>query len=90
VDLVGPGVGPAFCLYPNAPDNCRVPVFWDFDLTGRYKLTDKIGLFGAIKNFFDTKPPVDSADYAAVDYNPTYAQSEIVDRSFSIGVRVAY
>jgi len=90
VDLNGPGVGPAFCLYPNAPDNCRMPAFWDFDLTGRYKLSDKIEIFGSIKNLFDAGPPVDPADYAAVNYNPTYSQAGIIGRFFGIGVRISY
>lgn len=90
VDSNGPGVGPAFCLYPNAPNNCRMNSFWDLDLTGRYKLNDNMELFGAIKNVFDRKPPVDPADYAAVNYNPTYAQAGIVGRFFSMGVRISY
>lgn len=90
VDQDGPGVGPAFCLYPNAPNNCRMNSFWDMDLTGRYKLNDNMELFGSIKNVFDRQPPVDPANYAAVNYNPTYAQAGIVGRFFSIGVSVSY
>ena len=89
-DAVGPGTGPAFCLYPNVPNNWRMNSFRDMDLTGRYKLNDNIELFGDIKNFFDRKPPIDPADYAAVNYNPTYAEPGIVGRFFSVGVRVAH
>ncbi len=90
VDAFGPGTAPANCIYPNAPDNCHMPEFWDFDLTGSYKFTDNIELFGSIRNLFDATPPVDPADYAGVNYNPTFAQAGIVGRFFSIGVRVAY
>jgi iron complex outermembrane receptor protein len=39
-----------------------------------------------VRNLFDTKPPLDAADYAGVNYNPTYAQDGIVGRFYSIGV----
>jgi iron complex outermembrane receptor protein len=90
VDIVGPGTGPNFCLYPDAPHNCRMESFWDMDLTARYKLNDHMELFGAIKNFFDRGPPVDPSNYASVNYNPTYAQEGLIGRFFSIGVRVKY
>lgn len=77
------------CLYPLGT-NCRMNSFWDFDLTGRYKLNANVELFGSIKNLFDAGPPVDPADYAGVNYNPTFAQQGIIGRFFSIGVRVQY
>jgi len=77
------------CLYPLGT-NCRMSSFWDFDLTGRYKLNANVELFGSIKNLFDAGPPLDPADYAGVNYNPTYAQQGIIGRFFSIGVRVQY
>ena len=64
--------------------------FWDFDLTGRYKINANVELFGSIKNLFDAGPPVNAADYAGINYNPTFAQQGIIGRFFSIGVRVAY
>ena len=89
-DLDGPGTGEAFCIYPNAPHNCRAESFWDMDLTTRYKLNDHMELFGSIKNVFDRGPPVDPSNYATVNYNPTYTQEGIIGRFFSIGVRVKY
>jgi iron complex outermembrane recepter protein len=89
-DLDGPGTGEAFCIYPNAPHNCRAESFWDMDLTTRYKLNDHMELFGSIKNFFDRGPPVDPSNYATVNYNPTYTQEGIIGRFFSVGVRVKY
>ncbi|HLY06857.1 MAG TPA: TonB-dependent receptor [Rhizomicrobium sp.] len=77
------------CLYPLGT-NCRMNSFWDFDLTGRYKLSANVELFGAVKNLFDAGPPLDPADYAGVNYNPTYNQAGIIGRFFSIGVRVQY
>jgi iron complex outermembrane receptor protein len=62
--------------------------FTQFDLTGRYDLTEKIAITGSILNAFDRKPPLDPLNYAALNYNPTYAQGGIVGRFFTVGVRV--
>jgi iron complex outermembrane receptor protein len=89
-DIFGPNTTTLpFCLYPLGT-NCRMSSFWDFDLTGRYKINTNVEIFGSIKNLFDAGPPVDPADYAGVNYNPTFAQDGIIGRFFSIGVRVAY
>ena len=89
-DIFGPNTTTLpFCLYPLGT-NCRMNSFWDFDLTGRYKINANVELFGSIKNLFDAEPPVNAADYAGINYNPTFAQQGIIGRFFSIGVRVAY
>ncbi len=89
VDVVGPGIGPNFCLYP-LPASCQTRGFWDFDLEGRYKIRDGVEIFGAVRNLFDAGPPLDPADYAGVNYNPTYAQDGIIGRFLSVGVRVNF
>ena len=68
------------------PKFCHVNAFWDFDLTARWHVNDTVDVFGSVRNVFDTKPPLDPADYAAVNYNPTYAQAGIVGRFFTLGV----
>lgn len=72
----------------NFPANCRMASFTDFDLTGRYDLTDKIAITGSVMNAFDKKAPFDPLNYAALNYNPTYAQNGVVGRFFTVGVRV--
>ncbi len=74
----------------NFPANCRVPSFTDVDLTAIYHLNDHIDINGAVENVFDRKPPFDPIDYAALNYNPTYAQSGIVGRFFKLGVHVKF
>jgi iron complex outermembrane receptor protein len=77
-----------------APVNCAYPVnlkgdgdsFWDFDLTARYQVNDRIMLFGGIDNLFDARPPVEPEDYAGTNYNPTYHQAGIIGRFFKLGV----
>jgi iron complex outermembrane receptor protein len=72
----------------NLPESCRMASFTDFDLTGRYDLTDKIAITGSVMNLFDKKAPFDPLNYAALNYNPTYAQNGVVGRFFTLGVRV--
>jgi iron complex outermembrane receptor protein len=68
------------------PKFCHVNSFWDFDLNARWHVSDSVDLFGDVRNVFDTKPPLDAANYATVNYNPTYTQDGIVGRFYSIGV----
>jgi iron complex outermembrane recepter protein len=75
----GPG-----CLYNNI--YCHVASFIDIDLTGIYKVNDHLTTSLTVENLLDRLPPIDPADYAAQNYNPTYAQAGIVGRFFKIGV----
>jgi len=93
---------PASCLYANNvtgaafPTGCNVGEFFDFDLTGRYKINERIELYADVENLFDAKPPLDPADYAGgangqgMNYNPTYEQAGAVGRAFKIGFHVKY
>jgi iron complex outermembrane recepter protein len=103
VDVTGylPGTATAPCLYATPsgapfPTNCTVTEFWDFDLTGRYTVNDKVQLYADITNLFDAKPPLDPANYAAgangfgMNYNPTYSQAGAVGRAFRLGIHVKY
>jgi len=90
------GVGPGSCLFFNAdqsafmPSNCRVGSFYDFDLTGSYDINEHIAVTASLMNAFDRKPPFDPANYAGVNYNPTYSQSGIVGRFWNVGVKVKF
>ena len=72
----------------NFPPSCRMSSFTSFDLTGSYEITPKISLTGSVLNLFDKKAPLDTLNYAALNYNPTYAQSGAVGRFYTVGVRV--
>ena len=72
----------------NVPANCRMSSFTDFDLTGRYDISDKVAITGSVMNVFDKKAPFDPLNYAALNYNPTYAQNGVIGRFFTLGVRV--
>ena len=90
--MYGPDVAPPpTCLYSGAdgnafPSNCHVPSFIDVDLTGSYKVTEQLTVSAAIENLLDRLPPFDPADYAGVNYNPTYAQAGIIGRYFRLGL----
>ena len=72
------------CLYTDAL--CHVASFTYADLTGSYKLSDHLTASLAIQNLADRKPPVNPADYAGQNYNPTYHQAGIIGRFFKVGV----
>ena len=83
------------CLYSNSaggpfPSNCLEKSFTDFDLTASYQVSQHLQLFANVMNLFNSQPPIDPANYAGVNYNPTYAQSGIVGRFFKIGFTVKY
>jgi iron complex outermembrane receptor protein len=80
IDATG---SPNACLSFSVP--CHVASFTDFDLTGIYKITDHLTASFSVLNLFDKLPPIDPADYAGINYNPTYAQSGIVGRFFKLG-----
>ncbi|WP_266157430.1 TonB-dependent receptor [Dyella silvatica] len=72
------------------PLSCKVGSFTYFDLTGSYAINDHISITGSIMNAFDKKPPLDQADYAGVNYNPTWAQNGLVGRFYNLGVKVKF
>jgi iron complex outermembrane recepter protein len=90
------GVGPGACLAYNAagteflPGSCYVGSFTDLDLTGSYEINKHVTVTASIMNALDRKPPFDPADYAGVNYNPTYAYAGIVGRFYNLGVKVKF
>jgi hypothetical protein len=71
------------CLY--STNYCHVASFIYFDLTGTYFITPQLTALLAIQNLMDRLPPFDPANYAGVNYNPTYHQAGIVGRFFRVG-----
>jgi len=90
------GVGTGSCLFLNAagnafmPSNCHVGSFYDFDLTGSYDINQHVAITASLMNAFDRKAPFDPANYAALNYNPTYSQSGAVGRFWNVGVKVKF
>jgi hypothetical protein len=69
---------PTICLYTT--NYCHVASFIDIDLTGIYKVTSQLTASLTVQKLMDRLPPINPADYAGVNYNPTYAQSGIIGR----------
>jgi iron complex outermembrane receptor protein len=89
------GVYPGSCLSTDAdgnffPSSCSTSSFTVFNLTGSYQINDHISVTGSIMNLLDRNPPFDPANYAATNYNPTYAYEGIVGRFYNIGVKVKF
>jgi iron complex outermembrane receptor protein len=93
---------PPSCLYANGatgaalPSGCNISPYWDFDVNIRVKLNDRIYVYANVYDVFDTKPPLDPADYSGgpygfgANYNPTYAQTDAIGRAFKVGIHVKY
>lgn len=79
-----------FATGANFPRNCRMASFTDVDLTGTWHYNDHIDYSAGVANALDRKPPLDPINYAAVNYNPTYAQAGIVGRLFTVGVHIKF
>ena len=81
------------CLNPDNyhnPAECRIPSFTWFDVTGSYRISRQLEVYGAIRNLFDRLPPYDPQTYGAVNYNPTYHLAGAVGRFFTLGARVTW
>jgi iron complex outermembrane recepter protein len=81
IDATG---SPNTCLYSTS--FCHVASFIDMDLTAIYKVNDHLTTSLTVANLLDRLPPINPADYAGVNYNPTYAQAGIIGRFFKLGV----
>jgi iron complex outermembrane receptor protein len=79
----GIDVGAVPCIYSSS--YCHVASFTYADLTGSYKFNDHLMATFAMENIMDRLPPIDPANYAAVNYNPTFNQAGIIGRYFRIG-----
>jgi iron complex outermembrane receptor protein len=71
------------CIYSTA--YCHIASFTYADLTGSYKINDHLQATFAMENIMDRLPPINPANYAGTNYNPTYNQAGIVGRYFRIG-----
>lgn len=72
----------------NLPASCRMASFTTFDLTCSYDITDHVAITVLILNAFNRKAPFDPFNYAALNYNPTWAQAGAVGRFYTVGVKV--
>jgi iron complex outermembrane receptor protein len=85
--------GNSVVVYPDGrtPVQCRAPGTWNVDMTGAYRVTDKLTLFTNVLNVFDIDAPFDpSAAYHLFQFNPAWAGPNIVGRYFRFGAKVDF
>jgi len=78
------------CLYGTNIAKCHIASFTVLDLTGDYKFTDRIGASWAVLNVTNRLPPLNPANYAGVNYNPTYHFAGILGRYWRLGLSVQF
>ena len=69
---------------------CHTKGFFDLDLVAEFKVNDKFTFYVNAINVFDASAPLNPANYAAVNYNPTWTQTGIVGRFFRAGANFKF
>jgi iron complex outermembrane receptor protein len=72
------------------PNFCHTKKFVTVDFVGSYKVSDRFTFYVNVLNAFDKKAPFNPANYAAVNYNPTYSYSGILGRFVRAGVKLGF
>ena len=91
-DATGPGTSGdcANEIYNGDPAFCHVRRFIDVDLVGNVKVSDRFSFYVNIVNAFDAKAPLNPANYAGLNYNPTYHQVGLTGRYFRAGAHFRF
>jgi iron complex outermembrane receptor protein len=71
------------------PNGCKVESFYTLDVSGLYKFSEKLEVFGSISNLLDKKPPFDPETYGAIGYNPL-DYSGAIGRFYRVGVKYKF
>ncbi len=77
-------------LSTNGERFCHTKGFFDVDLTGQIKVNDKFTFYVNVINLLDAEAPLNPANYAATNYNPTWSQAGIVGRFFRAGANFKF
>jgi iron complex outermembrane receptor protein len=72
------------------PAFCKTDEYIQLDLVGSIKAGDNFTLYANLINALDAKPPFNPANYAAVNYNPTYSFGGILGRFIRVGAKVSF
>jgi iron complex outermembrane receptor protein len=89
--LSGLGTGtPAVYRDNVTPVVCHVKRFINVDMTGSIDVGDRFTLYANVVNVFGAKAPYDPTTYGGSNYNPAWASSGVIGRSFRVGATVKY
>ncbi len=69
---------------------CKVKSFVNVDMTGTIDVNDNFTFYVNLLNVFNKKPPLDPTTYGGYQYNPAWAYSGIIGRSYRAGVRFKF
>jgi iron complex outermembrane receptor protein len=73
----------------DSPSGCTIKSFYSVDLSGRWRPTDSLEVFGSVENALDRVAPLDPHTYGAVNYNPLDAAGAI-GRYFTLGLSFTF
>lgn len=85
-------VGHAVVAFQNGePFQCSSKDIWNVDLTGAFRMNDRITLYGNVLNLFDIDAPLDlDSTYSLLGYNPAFAGANAIGRFFRIGAKLDF
>jgi iron complex outermembrane receptor protein len=69
---------------------CHTKGFFDLDLTGQVKVNDQFTFYVNVINLLDASAPLNPANYAATNYNPTWTQTGVIGRYFRAGANFKF
>lgn len=69
---------------------CSVGSFIHFNLSGGVKVQDNFLFYVNVNNLFDKKPPIDTATYGGLGYNPAWANAGLIGRYFKFGIKADF
>lgn len=72
------------------PTQCHVKHFINVDLNASYDVSDQFTLYANVLNVLGANAPLDSTTYGGYQYNPAWAYSGIIGRSFRVGAKVRF
>ncbi|WP_027079069.1 TonB-dependent receptor [Luteimonas mephitis] len=83
------GCAATFANDDDAPGGCEIPSFYSIDLSGSWKPTEAIEVFGSVQNLTDRIAPLDPTTYGALNYNPLDVAGAI-GRYYTVGIRYSF
>ncbi|MGY4398002.1 iron complex outermembrane receptor protein [Sphingomonas sp. UYAg733] len=72
------------------PVQCDVKHFVNVDMSASYNVNDNFTFYVNVLNLFGAKAPLDATTYGGYQYNPAWANSGIIGRSFRVGAKVKF
>jgi iron complex outermembrane recepter protein len=87
----GSGTGAPRYVGTTIPSMCTASSTWNVDLGGRYKFNDHVTVYLDALNVLGIQAPLETAAaYELTQYNPAWAQPNIVGRMFRLGVKADF